>query len=443
MLLGVFQGSAVSAQTFDCTNLNLDPDVARVNETIVVEKRDRLQLNETMILRIRETGFSRTQSCIAGEPTYVNACTVGFISVMEFSPNEVGLSTGSYTADFTIIDAIGGSSVCSRVITVSDTNQNYCNNVGLGGVNPGTGNQGTTFGFQGCAGGATSANRPTVLITDPTQQNRTVAELAVSPGLPDGDQPGGMFVVSSSNFVPGIYDAQLYISAAAQGGSLRFEVDTGESCQEARQCTVNGNVGTQMCYGVRQNSVCSFETGDCDVCRYCGDSICSKGETLQTCPNDCSQAACGNNVCELGEDSQMCPNDCEGAEGEEQKLNDFDFCQQLPEGPQRTACNACIETNADTNKPKAMYTAVGCVQVDNQGLVRQIIQMLLSVGGLVALLSILAGAFIFSTSQGDAAKVKQAKEMITSSVTGILFIVFSTIILDFIGVQILRLPGLS
>lgn len=127
-----------------------------------------------------------------------------------------------------------------------------------------------------------------------------------------------------------------------------------------------------------------------------------------------------------------------------QAIDEFNFCTQLPEGPQREACDACIQSGGkDSLRPKAMYTALGCIQVDNQGLVRQIIQILLSVAGLVALLSILAGAFIFSTSQGDSNKVKQARELITAAVSGILFIVFSTIILDFIGVQILRLPGLS
>lgn len=124
-------------------------------------------------------------------------------------------------------------------------------------------------------------------------------------------------------------------------------------------------------------------------------------------------------------------------------VDEFNFCAQLPAGEQRDSCNACIQGDNDPLRPKAMYTALGCIKVDNQGLVRQVIQILLSIAGLVALLSILAGAFIFTTSQGDSNKVKQAKELITAAISGILFIVFSTIILDFIGVQILRLPGLS
>ena len=62
-------------------------------------------------------------------------------------------------------------------------------------------------------------------------------------------------------------------------------------------------------------------------------------------------------------------------------------------------------------------------------------------GGGVALIMTLAGGFILSTSQGDPQKANQAKEMITNSVIGLLFVIFSVIILQFIGVTILQIPG--
>lgn len=413
-----------SVQAFDCTNLTLDPDVLTASEVMIVEKRDRLQLNEAIVMSIPQTGFSRTQSCIPGDASYITACESGFMSVMELQPNEMGLQAGTpYDANFTVIDALGNSNVCTRVIRVTGEQENFCSPASLTNVEQTQESYGAAFSFQGCAGGATAANRPVVLITDPTQQNRTVAELTVTPGQPNGNQPGGVFAVLKSNLPSGVYDAQLFVSAAAQGAPIRFEATQLQTCETDRTCTVDGKEGKQTCHGQLTNGVCSYENNDCTACLYCGDNICSAGETTLRCPNDCKSSDNSD---------------------EKERINQFDFCTQLPEGAQRESCNACVQINeGDELKPKAMYTAVGCVRVDNTGLVRQIIQILLSVGGLIALISILAGAFIFSTSQGDANKVKQAKDMITAAVSGILFIVFSTIILDFIGVQILRLPGLS
>lgn len=122
----------------------------------------------------------------------------------------------------------------------------------------------------------------------------------------------------------------------------------------------------------------------------------------------------------------------------------FTLCGQIPESnPQRAACEVCSSETDDEGRPLNVYTALGCVPIDERGFLRQAITLLLSVSGIVALLSILAGAFLLSTSQGDTNQVKKARELITAAVSGLLFIIFSVIILDFIGVQILRIPGLS
>jgi len=45
------------------------------------------------------------------------------------------------------------------------------------------------------------------------------------------------------------------------------------------------------------------------------------------------------------------------------------------------------------------------------------------------------------TSQGDQEKIKAARERITSAIIGFLFLVFSLVLLEIIGVNILRIPG--
>lgn len=136
---------------------------------------------------------------------------------------------------------------------------------------------------------------------------------------------------------------------------------------------------------------------------------------------------------------------CEGTNPgsfeEWKKVQDFDYCTQVPDGAQRQACIDCVGSSEDGKQAK-IYTAVGCIRVSGDGLTEDLVRLLLGISGGIALLTILGGAFLLSTSQGEVSKVKKAREMITAAVLGILFIIFSIIILNFVGVRILRIPGL-
>jgi hypothetical protein len=61
--------------------------------------------------------------------------------------------------------------------------------------------------------------------------------------------------------------------------------------------------------------------------------------------------------------------------------------------------------------------------------------------GGIGLLMIIAAGAMFTMSRNDPKKVGDAKDMITSVLIGLLFIVFSVTILQFIGVGILGIPG--
>lgn len=88
-----------------------------------------------------------------------------------------------------------------------------------------------------------------------------------------------------------------------------------------------------------------------------------------------------------------------------------------------------------------IYTAVGCIGADSESIVTSLVRIGLGIAGGIALLMILAGAFLFTTSQGDPKQASQAKELITSAIMGLLFVIFSVTILQFIGVTILQIPG--
>lgn len=117
----------------------------------------------------------------------------------------------------------------------------------------------------------------------------------------------------------------------------------------------------------------------------------------------------------------------------------FAYCRQVP-ADQRSDCNTCVAKGAEG---EYIFTAVGCVGVSGKALAADIIKLLLGIAGGVALLSFLNAAFKLTISRGDSTKVKEAKELVTAAVTGLLFIIFSVIIMEFVGVRILHIPGLG
>lgn len=88
-------------------------------------------------------------------------------------------------------------------------------------------------------------------------------------------------------------------------------------------------------------------------------------------------------------------------------------------------------------------TALGCISTDisTGGFINDILKLAIGLGGTIALLLILVGVFIITTSAGVPDKLNQGKELITSAVSGLLFIILSIFLLNLIGVEILSIPG--
>gem|GEM_PF-1621373 len=105
---------------------------------------------------------------------------------------------------------------------------------------------------------------------------------------------------------------------------------------------------------------------------------------------------------------------------------------------------AAAATSVEAAERRGIYTAIGCVSTSvtsDNGMIAQLVRIGLGLAGGLALLMILAGAFTLSTSQGDPKKANEAKELVTSAVMGIIFIIFSVTLLQFIGVSVLQIPG--
>jgi len=91
----------------------------------------------------------------------------------------------------------------------------------------------------------------------------------------------------------------------------------------------------------------------------------------------------------------------------------------------------------------SIATAIGCVSLDPASFAGQILTLSVSLGGGVALVLLLYGFLTLAMSGGVPDKVNSAKEIITSAIGGLILITTATVLMGFIGINILNLPGLQ
>lgn len=113
-----------------------------------------------------------------------------------------------------------------------------------------------------------------------------------------------------------------------------------------------------------------------------------------------------------------------------------DFVRAPPHPP------PCLTKGPD-GKCLAVDTAVGGIDTDPASFIKKLFAILLSLSGGVALILIIISGYRLMTSSGNPEKVQAAQETLTSAIVGLLFVLFSLVILEVIGVDLLRIPGLD
>jgi len=125
-------------------------------------------------------------------------------------------------------------------------------------------------------------------------------------------------------------------------------------------------------------------------------------------------------------------------------------CVEDENGPYKNLQSCLLDCSAPPppppdggcDDPKAIRTAIGCINVSGPtGFVSSILSLAVGIGGGIAFLLIIFGAFQILTSSGTPEKVQAGKELITSAIAGLLLIIFAVFILRLIGAEILKIPG--
>lgn len=93
------------------------------------------------------------------------------------------------------------------------------------------------------------------------------------------------------------------------------------------------------------------------------------------------------------------------------------------------------------NQNLGVPTAIGCVPTYLPNFIVGLIRFLALIGGGITILLMAFGAFTMITSQGQEQQLRQGQEQLTAAIVGILFIIFSVLLLQVLGVQILQIPG--
>lgn len=118
-------------------------------------------------------------------------------------------------------------------------------------------------------------------------------------------------------------------------------------------------------------------------------------------------------------------------------------------------CNAIVSANYDCTKNNncatsagqtcnggsGISTALGCIPTEPSALIGALINFSIGIAGGIALLLMAFGAIGMITSAGNEEAKKAAQQRFTGAIQGLLFVIFATLLLKIIGVDILKLPG--
>lgn len=125
-------------------------------------------------------------------------------------------------------------------------------------------------------------------------------------------------------------------------------------------------------------------------------------------------------------------------EGFNKLLEDFGIVSKLA-----LPCSKIQQNGEGKYECVELNTAIGSIPTDPIGFIERLFSIVLTLAGVAALGLLIYGGYNYMISRGDPEKIKGARETITSAIIGLLFIIFSLVILQVIAGDILRIPGFT
>lgn len=114
------------------------------------------------------------------------------------------------------------------------------------------------------------------------------------------------------------------------------------------------------------------------------------------------------------------------------------LCDKLVISDEQAKCKACMDDDLH------VWTAMGCLPINPALLISTyVISFFIAIAGGVSFIFVIYGAFLVMTSQGDTERIKKGKKYVNSAIKGLLVVIFATLIFKILGVDLLRIPGLS
>lgn len=106
-------------------------------------------------------------------------------------------------------------------------------------------------------------------------------------------------------------------------------------------------------------------------------------------------------------------------------------------------CNKKVGNVTDPMKCNEIDTAIGTIQLDPIKFISRLMSIVLSLASVGAIFLIIFSAYRLLISRGDKEKIQGARQTLTAAIVGLLFIIFSLVLLSVIAGDILKIPGFS
>jgi hypothetical protein len=118
-------------------------------------------------------------------------------------------------------------------------------------------------------------------------------------------------------------------------------------------------------------------------------------------------------------------------------------CNNNPATPNNSTNDESSPLGGGGCSSNALNTAIGCIPIGQQEMITFLLRWAIGIAGGIAFILIIIASFQIMTSQGDPKRLQAGKELLSSAIMGLILLIFSAFILRVIGVNILKIPGLS